>query len=183
VNDKPLILLDVDGPLNPYEAKATQRPEGYLTHRLTPTGWRGKPLRVWLNPDHGKMLFDFATAHDAELAWATTWEHDANSMIAVNVGLPPLPVVEFTGQLTRSAGQPFRWKYAAVLEFAQGRPLVWLDDDFDHYPEARAWFEQERGDLFTVLHWVSPRVGITAADLDAVSDRLQFGPRPTEETG
>lgn len=180
MSTKPLIFLDVDGPLNPYGAKPSRRPEGYLTHRLTPTEWRGKPLRVWLNPDHGKLLTDFAAVHDAELVWATTWEHDANSMIAVNVGLPPLPVVEFTNQLTRSVGQPFRWKFAAVLEFAKGRPLAWLDDDFDLYPDAKAWFEKERGDLLTVLHWVDPRVGITSGDLDAIGDHL--GPRPTEET-
>ncbi|WP_285749371.1 hypothetical protein [Lentzea sp. NBRC 105346] len=32
----PAILLDVDGPLNPYMAKPERRPAGYTTHRLWP---------------------------------------------------------------------------------------------------------------------------------------------------
>lgn len=74
---KPLLLIDVDGPLNPYAAKASRRPEGYDTHRMRPTGWEGphvKPLRVWLNPEHGPAL----TALPFELAWCTTWQAEAN---------------------------------------------------------------------------------------------------------
>lgn len=47
---KPLLLIDVDGPLNPYAAQAERRPEGYTTHRMRPTGWTPaqspRPLRV-----------------------------------------------------------------------------------------------------------------------------------------
>src|SRR5665213_3690063 len=81
---KPVILLDVDGPLNPFDAKPTKRPEGYLTHRYE---WKapksGKPLRVWLNPLHGPLL----DALGAEIVWATAWEHEANTWIAPKIGL------------------------------------------------------------------------------------------------
>lgn len=50
---RPILYLDVDGPLNPYAAKPHRRPEGYSTHRMLPDSWRArgyrKPLRVWLN--------------------------------------------------------------------------------------------------------------------------------------
>lgn len=36
---RPLLYLDVDGPLNPYAAKPERRPEGYTTHRMKPEGW------------------------------------------------------------------------------------------------------------------------------------------------
>lgn len=63
--DRPLLLLDVDGPLNPYAAKPSRRPPGYATHRMLPDSWVAssprprastRPLRVWLNPGHGPAL-------------------------------------------------------------------------------------------------------------------------------
>lgn len=76
---RPLLLLDVDGPLNPWAAKPCRRPDGYTTHRLRPSGWEHakKPLRVWLSPAHGPMLLDFSAGNNVELAWATTWQDDA----------------------------------------------------------------------------------------------------------
>jgi hypothetical protein len=152
---QPLLLLDVDGPLNPFRAT---NPEGYTKHRL-PTA--GQSFEVWLNHDHGAMLLDFAQRHGFELVWCTTWEHDANICIGPHIGLPELPVIEFGFTATE-------WKFNAVLEYAAGRQLAWLDDDFLLFRAEREWFEQQRGDTPTLLHLVSPRVGITADDLTAV---------------
>ena len=85
---KPLLLLDVDGPLNPWAAKPTQRPAGYSTHRYTRPGaqrW-DKPLRVWLHPGHGPMLLTLADRF--ELVWCTTWGAEANTWIGPRIGLP-----------------------------------------------------------------------------------------------
>lgn len=94
---KPLLLIDVDGPLNPYAAKAQRRPEGYRTHRMRPTGWteaeQAKPLRVWLNPDHGAELLALAEVY--ELVWATTWKDEANDWIGPHLGLPRLPFIDW----------------------------------------------------------------------------------------
>jgi hypothetical protein len=152
---RPLLLLDVDGPLNPFRAT---KPEGYTKHRLPAAG---QTFEVWLNHGHGAMLLDFAQRHGFELAWCTTWEHDANAHIGPHIGLPKLPVIEFGFTATE-------WKFNAVLEYATGRPVAWLDDDFRLFPAEREWFEQQRGDLPTLLHLVSPSVGITADDLTAV---------------
>jgi hypothetical protein len=73
---RPLLFLDVDGPLNPFAAKPTRRPDGYVTHRMAPQRWteadrerlcaegrpvkRANPLRVWLNPAHGLTAGEFA---------------------------------------------------------------------------------------------------------------------------
>ncbi len=32
--NRPLLLIDVDGPLNPYAAPPHRRPDGYQTHRM-----------------------------------------------------------------------------------------------------------------------------------------------------
>lgn len=161
---RPLLLIDVDGPLNPYGAKAHRRPAGYDTHRLTPTGHFGKPYRVWLNQQHGPMLLAFAEQFDLELAWATTWEHDANKLIGPRIGLPALPVIEFRFSATQ-------WKYNAVLDFARGRKMAWIDDDFDHYKTERAWFENQRTEP-TLLHYIDPKIGLTARDLNDIGTWL-----------
>jgi hypothetical protein len=158
---KPVVFLDVDGPLNPYMAKPTRRPVGFETHRLRPTGWVDRrDLRVWLAPEHGPMLLDFVAEHNAELVWATTWEHDANRFIGPAIGLPELPVVEwgFTA---------FHWKFDAMLAYAGKRPLVFFDDfdgDKARYSSEIEWFEAQRGDLPTRLHFVDPRIGLTELD-------------------
>jgi len=127
-------------------------------------GWsRRKPLRIWLNPAHGPALLRLAEQIDAELAWATNWDHDANRMIGPAIGLPALPVVEVRAWLEARAGQPFRWRFGPVARYAAGRPLAWLDDDFDVYPAARDEFlaRRDADGLATELVGVDPHVGIT----------------------
>jgi len=153
-----LLLIDVDGPLNPYAAKPTRRPAGYDTYRLAPLGIpKDKPLRVWLNKDHGPMLTEFAAENDCKLVWCTTWENDANSMIAPLIGLPELPVINF-------GWTAHKWKYNAVLDYSAGEPFVWLDDDFNNYKKELRWFESQRKEPCS-LQWIDPKIGITAKDL------------------
>lgn len=172
---RPLLLLDVDGPLNPYAAKPTRRPEGYITLRLRPAGWeRAKnPLRVWLNPEHGPMLLKFAEEHGAELVWATTWMADANTMIGPAIGLPPLPYIDYIDHPGTVRG----WKYPATLEYAANRPLVWVDDDFgalDRIRDRDAFMEARRtAGLPTKLHHVDPRIGLTVLDLRQIGRWLK----------
>lgn len=154
---KPLLLLDVDGPLNPFRAT---RPGGYTAHRLPSDGMT---FNVWLNHDHGRMLLDLADEHQAELVWCTTWEHDANMSVGPHIGLPELPVIE----LGHTADQ---WKFGAVIDYAAGRSLAWLDDDFPLFPREREWFFGRRAGTPTLLHLVDPAVGLTAEDLVRVGD-------------
>lgn len=172
--EKPILFLDVDGPLNPYAAKPTRRPEGYDTHRITPPGW-AEAIRVWLNPEHGPMLLTFAEKTGAELVWATTWEDGANEHIGPRIGLPELPVVHFGTSLGRHD-----WKWLAVADYAAGRPLAWLDDDFAHFqwPATQTTFKEARGDLPTMLYTINPGIGMRKEDLDAIE---QWMKRSTHE--
>lgn len=161
---KPLLLLDVDGPLNPFAAKPTQRPDGYETHRLTPAGWR-EPLRVWLNPKHGPMLL--ALTDVVDLAWATTWTDQANTMIGPRIGLPELPVIPVMQPSWADRG-PHIWKIAAVRAYVGDRPFAWFDDDFTKAD--LAWAEERTAAGFPVLLLpISPRVGIVQDDIDQVA--------------
>lgn len=166
---KPLLLLDVDGPLNPYGAKPTQRPDGYTTRhvRTGADGWHwaqsGKrSIRVWLNPAHGPMLL--ALTHLVDLAWATTWEHSANRLVAPVVGLPQLPVIEFPSRGPFPFGQI--WKRDAVEAYVGERAFAWLDDDFE--PGDFEWAKTRTEDgIPTLLLHIS--LGIRQQDVDRVA--------------
>ena len=140
---RPILFVDVDGPLNPFAARSTRGPKGYETHRMRPAEWAreypdAKPLRVWLNPDHGPMLLSLPV----ELIWATTWEEEANEWIGPRIGLPPLPVVVWPADRGDGADGRY-WKTRPLAEYAAGRPFAWIDDQIgaadrrwcaEHYP-------------------------------------------------
>ncbi|MEU8748879.1 HAD domain-containing protein [Streptomyces chartreusis] len=133
MSTRPFLLLDVDGPLNPFRALYLGH-RGYVTRRLHPANWsqRQRPgslrqrrgLRVRLHPEHGSRLL----ALPYELAWATTWQHQANEMIAPVIGLPrDLPVIEWPEMFTADPDGLY-WKTRHVVAWAAGRPFVWVDD-------------------------------------------------------
>ncbi|WP_406126442.1 HAD domain-containing protein [Streptomyces canus] len=171
---RPLLYLDVDGPLNPYAAKPERRPEGYTTHRMKPEGWlaqhpglppsRVRPLRVWLNPSHGQSLLKLTDRYD--MVWATTWRNEANTFIAPVLGLPPLPFVDWPTTLTPGPNGTF-WKTRHLVNHAGGRPFVWLDDELDDNDREFVAGHHEGPAL---LHWVDPRVGLRERDFEAVAD-------------
>lgn len=169
---RPVLLLDVDGPLNPFAAKPHRRPEGYRTHRLLTPSWVAaerarltawglpnkppKSLRVWLNPDHGPSL----SALPFDLVWATTWEDEANTYLAPVLGLPQLPVIIWSTPRAEPPGGVF-WKTPGIVAWAGGRPFAWLDDQIteaDH-----EWVTGHHAGP-ALLHRIDPRVGLRPED-------------------
>lgn len=119
----PLILVDVDGVLNPARSQAP----GYRGHWVFP---QGIAHRLLLNPSHGRILLELAEAAGAELVWATYWRNRANTWVAPRVGLPSLrfvPIPPRWKSLTRSPlGE---WKARHVAAWVGRTPFVWLEDD------------------------------------------------------
>ena len=147
--DRPLLLLDVDGPLNPFRAGRAPLPRGYRPHTI-------HGLRVLLDPAHGPAL----TALPFDLVWATTWEHDANTEIAPRVGLPALPVITWPVGADTAPGLCF--KTPTVAAYTAGRPFAWVDDEVTDTD--RAWLAARRDAPF-LLHRVSARRGLRPTDL------------------
>jgi hypothetical protein len=139
----PLLLLDIDGVLNPFAAAGC--PDGYDEHVL----FAGEePVRV--NAGHGDWLRELAA--EFTLVWATAWEEEANRRLAPLLGLAPLPVI-------RMPPPPFPpgAKLPAVAEYAGHEPLVWLDDVVT--AEMRTWATTR--EVPTLFIGVDPAVGLT----------------------
>lgn len=142
---KPLLLIDVDGVLNPL---GKIKPDaGFEEHRLA-----GFPVR--LNKAHGPALLAFADRF--ELVWATTWEHQANELIGPRIGLPELPVIEFDFAASKGSKLPDVERYAA------DRALVWLEDDYSMY---EAWALRRNLHIPTCIVKVNVLAGLIERDL------------------
>lgn len=122
--DRPLIFLDVDGPLIPFRARPALRrpPPGDLAEPVP--GELGNPLVDRLDPADGRRLL----ALGCQLVWATTWMADANEVVSPRLGLPALPVVDFPDTDDEPA-RGLHWKTMFLTRWAAGRPFVWIDDE------------------------------------------------------
>ncbi|MDJ1133176.1 hypothetical protein [Streptomyces iconiensis] len=175
---RPLLFLDVDGPLNPFAARLdprlNPRMRGYRTHHLTPPayaarlaagGRTAKPVRVRLNPAHGAELLRLGF----DLVWATAWGADANTCIGPLIGLPRLPVIEWP-DMGRPELEPeldgLLWKTRRLVAWSEGRPFAWVDDAITR-TERR--FVSARHPGPALLHQVDPRLGLRTGDFTALA--------------
>lgn len=173
--NRPLLFLDVDGPLNPYAAQPERRPDGYTTLRVprndahqdgTVRSSRRRPLRVWLNPGHGRMLLQLGF----ELCWATTWMDDANRWIAPVIDLPDLPFVDFGDALLQERPDGVHWKTRLLVDYAGGRPFAWVDDEQSELDQTYVTAHHPGPAL---LHHVNPRIGLRESDFRTLADFAQ----------
>jgi hypothetical protein len=179
-----VLLVDVDGPLYPWDNKPVRRPEGFLSYRLTLGGrWysgsdfrRHKGLRVWLNPDHGRQILALADEADLQPVWASSWLDDANKYISPTLGLPAFPTITYPDtdlalhDNERKWRKGGRWKWPTVAQFARNIPLAWWDDDFADpcFAAAKQEFLTARTGTPTLLCDVSPRTGLRPEHFQAV---------------
>jgi hypothetical protein len=63
-----------------------------------------------------------------ELVWSTGWQGRANDHFPELLGLPRLPYVDFDGAAKFGSAH---WKLEPLGAYAKGRPVAWVDDNFD----------------------------------------------------
>jgi hypothetical protein len=181
--NRPIVFLDVDGPLNPFGARSARRLKGYRTHRMRPPAWaaqypHAKPLVVRLNPEHGERLLRLPV----DLVWATTWEEEANDWIGARIGLPELPYVAWQSVEQRlNAPDGCYWKTQPVADYAAGRPFAWFDDQIG--PADMRWCA-ENHPTPTLLQWIDPAIGLRERDFVLVerwASLLRGSDRPVDQ--
>lgn len=147
---EPLLLLDVDGVLNPYPGT----PDGYAEYAFFPDD--DEPVR--LCADHGRWLRELAGWF--EIVWATGWGEEANRLICPAFGLQPLPVIPLPSI-------PFdpRAKLPAVAAYAGERPVAWVDDIVTD--EARAWADERPQP--TLIVEIDPARGLAREHVDTLT--------------
>jgi hypothetical protein len=147
VPERPLLLLDVDGVLNPYP----ETPAGYAEHDFFPED--DEPVR--LAGVHGGWLHELADSFD--VVWATGWGDEAIRLLGPHFGLAtfpllPLPPVPFDAIA--------KWREAEG--YVNDRAVAWVDDLLP--AEAHSWAKARREP--TLLLRVDHRTGLTRDHVD-----------------
>lgn len=127
---KPIILLDVDGVLNPCPFKAERSPGWAFEPTFRSNERSGRwPLNV-----SKEMAQELLSITD-DIRWLTTWCDQAHPNIGGPVfGWPEFPVLQDHRKFSRN----FFWKPANVQDVTRepGPPVIWIDDDSAGYVEA-----------------------------------------------
>ncbi|MFJ4579541.1 HAD domain-containing protein [Streptomyces echinatus] len=153
--ERPILFLDVDGPLIPFG----------VSYGSSTSVDQANPLLDRLDPGIGSRLL----ALGCHLVWATTWMEDANEAVAPRLGLPKLPVVEWPDSGADDGPCGLHWKTRPLVEWADGRPFTWVDDDISAMD--RLWVAAQHPGP-SLLHRVDPAQGLVDADFSALGDWL-----------
>lgn len=158
--ERPLLFLDVDGPLLPF-GEDPQREPRYAApdSRL-----------ARLSPRTGLRLAGLPCT----LVWATAWEDEANTEIAPRIGLPTLPVVNWPEPSDEHDLQDqwlgLCWKTRTLVDWAAGRSFAWVDDEITDAD--RDWVSTHHHGQALLRHVQSFR-GLTDEDFAALDQWLR----------
>jgi hypothetical protein len=149
---RPILAVDIDGVISLFGAE--QQPDRSFTklelvdgvpHLISlPTGDRLRRL----------------SGH-FELVWASGWEDKANFYLPAMLGLPELPHLTFGGAVSAGAAH---WKLGPLEEYATGRPLAWIDDNFND--GCYEWAEERAAPTLLVL--TESHLGLEEAHVSAL---------------
>lgn len=157
---RPLLFLDVDGPLLPFggNRQPAARHSDAASHLAR------------LRPEIGHRL----SALPCTLVWATAWQQDANTEIAPRLWLPNLPAVDWHEPTAAHEHEDrwlgLCWKTRTLVNWAAGRPFAWADDEITRADQD--WVS-ERHPGPALLHRVDASRGLIDDDFAALDAWLR----------
>jgi hypothetical protein len=168
-SDRPILAVDVDGvislfgfdqPLEPGRVNLEKAPGEF--HLID-------GMLHCIALDTGPRLNRLANTY--ELIWASGWEDRANDHLPGILGLPELPYLTFDG---RARFGTAHWKLEALEEYADDRPLAWIDDSLDE--SCYEWAEQREAP--TLLVPTESDQGLLDVHVEALESWVRDGFRP-----
>jgi hypothetical protein len=185
---RPVVAIDVDGVIN-----ALAPGDRFVEHRLTieagvgPVspfirgGGRSDTAAV-VRVDPAVVAWVNSLHIRAQVVWATTWEHAANTVLAPAVGLTPFEVAVTVEDHPPRLGyvknkDSAAWKAEALAEMFDNRPLVWLDDLATRYRTHDYWRHPD-DDAKTLVLVPDKDTGLTVHDMETVDAFLAEWNRP-----
>lgn len=148
------VFLDVDGVLSPVAPPRHDHWDDW--ERI-----EGIPFHLVLSRQMAARIADLG----AEIIWLTTWEHDANAVVADYLGWEPHEVLERKD----STGQ--WWKFEALAERIESdpRPFAWIDDELERRKRDVGPWLRDRDVPVLAL---SPRseIGLTPGEITRLED-------------
>jgi hypothetical protein len=107
-----------------------------------------------------------------ELIWASGWEDRANDHLPGILGLPQFPYLTFDG---RARFGTAHWKLQALEDYANSRPLAWIDDSLD--ASCQEWAEKRSAP--TLLVPTESDVGLLDVHVEVIEGWAKDGFRPS----
>jgi hypothetical protein len=157
MQDKPLLLVDIDGVISLFGFEPDKRPAG--------TWVQVEGIAHLLSTTAAQHLLDLETHYES--VWCTGWEEKANDHLPHLLGIGPYPVIPLGHRGAPKKSLQGHWKLAAIDAYAgPERPLAWIDDFLDEACER--WAASRPGP--TLLVPTQPAEGLTAAQTLRLQD-------------
>ena len=167
--DAPLLAVDIDGVISLFGFDQPVEP-GRAGARAAPGEFHlidGMLHCIAL--ETGPRLTRLAKVY--ELVWASGWEDRANDHLPAILGIPELPYLTFDG---RARFGTAHWKLEALDEYAEQRPLAWIDDNLDS--SCYGWADERSAP--TLLVPTKPDVGLLDVHVEALEGWVRDGFEP-----
>ncbi|HTC59153.1 MAG TPA: HAD domain-containing protein [Solirubrobacteraceae bacterium] len=152
MEDRPLLLVDIDGVISLFSFDHASRPEGTF-HSID-----GIPH--FLSSSAAEHLLGLVS--NFEPVWASGWEEKANEYLPHLLGLPTLPYLSFDRAVGRTNAH---WKLDAIDAYASAnRALAWIDDAFND--ACHEWADVREAP--TLLVQTMPASGLTGREAETL---------------
>ncbi len=166
---RPILAVDIDGVISLFDFDEPFEPGRTDPERAPGEFHLIDGMLHCIALETGPRLNRLAESY--ELIWASGWEDRANDHLPDILGVPELPYLSFDG---RARFGTAHWKLEAIEEYAESRPLAWVDDSLDE--SCYEWAGQRQAP--TLLVPTESDVGLTESHVAALEAWVREGFQP-----